>query len=437
MCTLKGGVAAVMLPLRRNVLMKSLRSYGVQCRQNGWSSLLVTEKVCPRCTQLANNLVSDKQLSTCSTQVPPKFCAIKLNCICADTHNSKPCVDKPLHQYAFTKLLDGAKEHSSILGHVILHRNYSALGDCGRGPLSNTNGLLNPGYASPTMMGYPVVNARHLGWLATAVRSVLKIRYLLLGGAIGGTASFANQYEDWKKGLPNMDWIKNLIPSDSEINKLRSSLVKASENIKGKAEEIDMDPVLGTISSYRKWFEKRLNDAIVAADKPVRNATEATTSESSVKEVALPINENSDNNGNGSDWGNLAIPLTSALAVTSVGGSDRDNKRVEEERKRTEEERQKNVELQKQLEAAQEELMRTQIRYQKELEKLEKQNKELKQQLLLKTNSAIAKKQIKKSLIDMYSEVLDELTGYDTSYSHADHLPRVVVVGKKIRYVVN
>ena len=334
-------------------------------------------------------------------------------------------------------LLNGANLESSIVGNVNLQRFYTTLSNYGRGPLNNINRLLTPANTSPTMVGYPVIGVRYLGgWVVTIARSVLKIRYLLLGGAIGGGASVAKQYEDWKKGLPDTEWINNLFPSDGEIDKFRSSLIKAGENIKGKAKEIDIDPVLGKVEGYRKWFEKRLNDAIQAADtsdKQIRNSSEGSNGGSTTRELPLPGNEkdNDDsNNGNGSDWGNLAIPLASALTVTSVGGKDKDNNKLEEERKKTEEERKKNETLQRKLETAQEELMRTQIRYQRELEKLEKENKDLKQRLLLKTNSAIAKKQIKKSLIDMYSDVLDDLSGYDSSYSTADHLPRVVVIGK-------
>ena len=56
--------------------------------------------------------------------------------------------------------------------------------------------------------------------------------------------------------------------------------------------------------------------------------------------------------------------------------------------------------------------MRTQIRYQKEIEKLESQNRELRKQLMLRGNMTLKQqRKIKKSLIDMYSEVLDQLSG--------------------------
>ena len=72
--------------------------------------------------------------------------------------------------------------------------------------------------------------------------------------------------------------------------------------------------------------------------------------------------------------------------------------------------------------------MRVQRKYQKQLDQLEQDNKVLRQQLLLKSLNSKSKHKVKKSLIEMYSEVLDELTGYDSSFTQ-DHLPRVIVVG--------
>lgn len=97
-----------------------------------------------------------------------------------------------------------------------------------------------------------------------------------------------------------------------------------------------------------------------------------------------------------------------------------------------------------------------QLKYQREIDRLERENKELRKQMLLRNNQKPNRKikasfldiilklfstphtrlktkltlvPLQKSLIDMYSDVLDELSEYDSTYSTADHLPRVVVVG--------
>lgn len=63
--------------------------------------------------------------------------------------------------------------------------------------------------------------------------------------------------------------------------------------------------------------------------------------------------------------------------------------------------------------------------FRKENERLKKENTELR----ATRGGGPPKRNIKKSLVEIYSEVLDKLSGYDSSYKVQDHLPKVVVVG--------
>ncbi|XP_064542939.1 dynamin-like 120 kDa protein, mitochondrial isoform X6 [Drosophila montana] len=182
------------------------------------------------------------------------------------------------------------------------------------------------------------------------LKGALKLRYLVLGGAIGGGVSLSKKYEDWKEGLPDMKWLEDALPQGERWSQFSQNLIEMGSVVK---------------------------NAIDIAKEDIRSKT-------TVAALGIPADES----------------------------------------------RKKYEKLQSQVETLQTEIMNVQIKYQKELEKMEKENRELRQQyLILKTNKKTTAKRIKKSLIDMYSEVLDELSGYDTGYTMADHLPRVVVVG--------
>lgn len=197
----------------------------------------------------------------------------------------------------------------------------------------------------------PRPNSRGYGMLVVRIiRGALKLRYIVLGGAISGGVTLSKKYDEWKDGLPDLKWLQDALPQGEKWSTFNKRLLEAGELVKTAIE--------------------------IAADDLKVKAT------------------------------------VSAISLSK------------------DESRKKYENLQQQVESLQTEIMNVQIKYQKELEKMEKENRELRQQyLILKTNRKTTLKKIKKSLIDMYSEVLDELSGYDTSYSTADHLPRVVVVG--------
>ncbi|KAL0277072.1 UNVERIFIED_CONTAM: hypothetical protein PYX00_004482 [Menopon gallinae] len=225
-------------------------------------------------------------------------------------------------------------------------------------------------------VGPAAVPRRGIGmFIARAVRSMLKVRYLLLGGAVSGGVTLQKTYEDWKNNLPDLKWLDDMFPKTQQWNELRLSVSEFKDKIKDSM-EVDprlVDLVQAKYQNYKEWFGNRLEKALEAAEK------------SSGEKVEL-------------DRATKPKMLTQGYKPSEV------------------------------REGSPNEMLSIQLKYQKELEKLEKENKELRKQLLLRRND-VATKKIKKSLIDMYSDVLDELSEYDSSYNTQDHLPRVVVVG--------
>ncbi|KAK7155441.1 hypothetical protein R3I93_010162 [Phoxinus phoxinus] len=214
-------------------------------------------------------------------------------------------------------------------------------------------------------------------WVARLAAKLLKLRYILLGSAVGGGYTAKKTYDEWKEMLPDMSQYTWVVPD---------FIWELSENI-------DLDKLARALPELEE-IAKLLPDM----DKIGENFTflKSLLSSETTGDSALRAPD---------------IPPTSA--ATSDGSDKQFKKSSDKER----------------VDQLQEELLRTQMKYQRMLERLEKENKELRKVVLQKDDKGIHQRKVKKSLIDMYSEVLDILSDYDSNYNTQDHLPRVVVVG--------
>ncbi|XP_014237029.1 dynamin-like 120 kDa protein, mitochondrial isoform X1 [Trichogramma pretiosum] len=240
------------------------------------------------------------------------------------------------------------------------------------------------------------------------LRGVLKLRYLLLGGAVTGGMTLQKRYEEWKEGLPDMSWLDNVMPTDQQWQSFRSSLINFKTSI---MDNVDIDPKLKELGEakykeYREWFNQRLDDAIKAAEFSNAEDKYKNASNRDIEVISAFANQ-------------VYSEVKDGIAKNTVAFAAAE---VNDDRRRAQSSQQR-------IDAMHDEVMQIQSKYQRELERLERENKELRKQMLLRGNIKQSNRKIKKSLIDMYSDVLDELNEYNAGYSTADHLPRVVVVG--------
>ncbi|XP_068176138.1 dynamin-like GTPase OPA1, mitochondrial isoform X4 [Antennarius striatus] len=211
-------------------------------------------------------------------------------------------------------------------------------------------------------------------WVIRLASRLLKLRYILLGSAVGGGYTAKKTYDEWKDMLPDFSQYNWVIP----------------DFVRDLSEQIDFDKLAKALPEMEE-IAKLLPDL----DKIGENFTFLRSLLSS------------------EPTGDPSLKATDSSAA-SQEGSDKQYKKSSDKEK---------------IDQLQEELLRTQLRYQRMLERLEKENKELRKVVLQKDDKGIHQRKAKKSLIDLYSEVLDILSDYDANYNTQDHLPRVVVVG--------
>ncbi|XP_047669599.1 dynamin-like 120 kDa protein, mitochondrial isoform X7 [Tachysurus fulvidraco] len=212
-------------------------------------------------------------------------------------------------------------------------------------------------------------------WVARLAARLLKLRYILLGSAVGGGYTAKKTYDEWKDMFPDLSEYTWIVPDfvwdlseNINLEKLASALPEMEEIAK-------LLPDFEKIGENFTFLKSLLSSE--------------TTGEP-----------------------NLSTP---EIHPTGTGAESGDKfKKFSDKEK---------------VDQLQEELLHTQLKYQRMLERLEKENKELRKVVLQKDDKGIHQRKVKKSLIDMYSEVLDILSDYDSNYNTQDHLPRVVVVG--------
>ncbi|KAL4221277.1 Dynamin-like 120 kDa protein [Mactra antiquata] len=236
-------------------------------------------------------------------------------------------------------------------------------------------------------------HARQMGILSRTVGSVgrfLRIRYLVLTGAVSGGVAANQTYHSWKQYIPDIEWMRDFIPEQSTLDRMAIPFIRARELV----DKIQL-PEKGWLSrkfpamkEFSQMLERKSDSGNQAMLDVIGNAYQFKDTETG---------------------SNSALPKIGNIFGKSdnKSGSLPDNSR----------------------ENVNDEILEMQTKYQKEVDRLEKENRDLRKQLEIMQRKTGKKRKMNLSLIDMYSEILDVLSGFDSSYNTQDHLPRVVVVG--------
>ncbi|XP_036098278.1 dynamin-like 120 kDa protein, mitochondrial isoform X4 [Molossus molossus] len=275
---------------------------------------------------------------------------------------------------------------------------------------------------SPVKYGY---QPRRNFLPARLAARLLKLRYLILGSAVGGGYTAKKTFDQWKDMIPDLSDYKWIVPDivweiDEyiDLEKIKKALPN-SEDLAKLAP--DFDKIVESLSLLKDFFttgHKLVSEVIGASDLLLLLGSSGETTFR-----ATDHGSESDKHYRKGLLGELI------LLQQQIQEHEEEARRAAGQYSTSYAQQKRKVSDKEKIDQLQEELLHTQLKYQRILERLEKENKELRKLVLQKDDKGIHHRKLKKSLIDMYSEVLDVLSDYDASYNTQDHLPRVVVVG--------
>lgn len=233
------------------------------------------------------------------------------------------------------------------------------------------------------------------------IMRVAKLRYLVYTGMVAGGTSAYRTIDSWWDQLPDLSWMKEVMPDMEVLITTKNKIIEASKNIQ-----------FPDISSYMPSEFPDIK-SLVPSELP---------------DVSSYIPSDYPFLVNSKEWLQKQIEEITAIEAQNLSNDTLSFGKATpytlEEQQEIDEIREK-----KKKEELHERVITQRKELQDEMERLRRDNRDLRKQMLLRQVSDLKGRRIKTSLIDMYSEVLDELADFDAGYNTQDHLPRVVVVG--------
>ncbi|KAL7991165.1 hypothetical protein Chor_012820 [Crotalus horridus] len=232
-------------------------------------------------------------------------------------------------------------------------------------------------------------------WLARVASRLLRLRYIVLGSAVGGGYTAQKTYNQWKDSLPDLSEYKWIVPDflweiDEHIDfeKLKKALPDSEELAKLVPDFHKISETFSSLSGFFTPGYNLVNEVIGASDLLLLGSS----GDSAFRAT--------DQGSEGDKQHKKGLLGEVILLQQQIQQHEEDVRRAADQlgpgsSSSSSSQQKRKVSDKEKVDQLQEELLRTQLKYQRMLERLEKENKELRKIVLQKDEKGIHQRKVK------------------------------------------